>query len=143
VKVEIRRKWETARSVCGEMWVDGQFEAFTLEPARVNPVHPGHPAIPAGSYRVILTPSPHLGYVTPEVLEVPGRSHIRWHIGNKPEDVEGCVAVGHEHSTDYVSHSGAAFSQLMTLLREANDEIVAEYSDPPAPAADVDGEISV
>src|SRR5580700_3380387 len=100
MQVEIKRLWETPRSVCGEMWIDGQFECFTLEPARVAPVNPGHPCISAGTYRVILTRSPHLGYVTPEVLDVPGRTDIRWHIANKPEEVLGCAALGEKHALD-------------------------------------------
>lgn len=115
------------------MWVDGQFECFTLEPSRKTPVHPGHPCIAAGTFRVILTPSLHLHYVTPEVLDVPSRSHIRWHIGNKPEDVLGCVAVGQTHTTDWVSASKAAFDKLMTLLGTAKDGITVTYIDPPAP----------
>lgn len=134
MNIEIRRLWETSRSVCGEMWIDGQFECYTLEPARLTPVHAGHPCIPAGTYRVVLTFSPHMGYITPEVLNVPGRSAIRWHIANRPEEVLGCVAVGEGHSADFVSLSAKAFAKLMTLLKTSADGITAEYLDPP-PAA--------
>ena len=113
------------------MWIDGQFECFTLEPARTNPVHEGHPCIAAGTFRVVLTPSPHLGYVTPEVLDVPGRTAIRWHIANKPEDVLGCVGVGETRSLDWVANSAVAFKKLMTLLGTA-DSISAVYIDPPS-----------
>jgi len=78
------------------MWVDNQFEAFTLEPARTNPIHSGHPAIPAGEYPLVLTFSPHFKMVTPEVLDVPKRSAIRIHIGNFPKDSLGCTLVGEE-----------------------------------------------
>jgi hypothetical protein len=135
MRVEIHRKWETDLSVCGEMWIDGQFECFTLEPSRRTPIHVGHPCIPAGTYQVRLTPSPHLGYVTPEVLNVPGRTAIRWHIANKPEDVLGCIAVGETHSRDWVGSSTAAFKKLMVLLRTATDGITAVYIDPTAPPA--------
>jgi hypothetical protein len=137
MKVEIRRLWETPRSVCGEMWIvtenGAQFECYTLEPSRLTPVHEGHPCIAAGTFKVILTKSPHLGYVCPEVLEVPGRTAIRWHIANKPEDVLGCVGVGEKHSADWVANSKFAFEKLMTILKTANDGITAVYLDPPAP----------
>lgn len=121
----------TPRSVTGEMWVDGQFECYTLEPAYLEPVHPGHPAIPVGRYQVILTPSPHLGYLCPEVLKVPGRLAIRWHVGNRPEDVLGCVAVGLGHVVDWVSESRKAFEKLMTLLQfNPLEPIWVTYSDP-------------
>jgi hypothetical protein len=122
------------------MWIDGQFECFTLEPACEEPVNPGHPAIPAGTYSVILTPSPHLKYITPEVLNVPGRSAIRWHIANKPEELLGCVAVGMTQALDWVGGSTQAFDRMMILLRSA-DKISATYIDPPF--VPLDPEISV
>lgn len=136
MNVEVRRRWETSRSITGEMWIDGQFECYTLEPARTNPVHAGHPCIPAGEYKVILTVSPHLGYLCPEVLDVPGRTKIRWHIGNGPEDVEGCAAVGQTLGVDRVFASTPAFSRLMTLLKTERDDITVKYLDPPLPAND-------
>jgi hypothetical protein len=145
MKIEIRRLWETSRSVCGEMWIDGKLECFTLEPARTTPVHAGHPCIAAGTYRVVLSLSPHLDYVCPEVLDVPGRSAIRWHIGNKPEDVLGCIAVGEQRSTDWVANSRSAFQKLMTVLGPAArtpDGITAVYLDPPS-FVPIDPEISV
>jgi hypothetical protein len=136
MRVEIRRKWETPRSISGEMWIDGQFQCYTLEPARETPVHEGHPCIAAGGpFKVALTLSPHLLYVTPEVLNVPGRSHIRWHVGNRPEDVLGCVVVGETPQTDFVMNSRKAFAALMIVLKRAADGIEAIYLDPaPAPA---------
>jgi hypothetical protein len=128
--VEIRRKKETSLSVTGEMWIDGQFECYTLEPSRLTPVHPGHPCIPAGRYKVILTLSPHLGYVCPEVLDVPGRTKIRWHIANFPKDLEGCVGVGLGVTTDAVTESKKAFERLMALLRNYATNIEAVYTDP-------------
>ncbi len=128
MKVEILRKWGANQSVAGEMWIDNQFECFTLEPARENPVNQGHPIIPAGTYKVILTPSPHLGYITPEVLDVPGRTEIRWHIGNFPKDTLGCVLVGMNRGHNFVGESKVAFKRLMVLLETAN-EIEATYKE--------------
>jgi hypothetical protein len=132
MNVLVQRRWETQLSVRSEVSVNGQFECFGLEPARINPVHPGHPCIPAGAYRVLLTPSPHLGYVTPELLDVPGRSDIRIHIANFPKDLLGCLGVGLTTTTDFVGESKAAFGKLMTLLRVATDageELSATFVD--------------
>lgn len=132
--IEVHRVWETTKSVCGKLYVDGQYECVTLEPSRLFPYYPGHPCIPAGQYRVILTPSPELGYVTPELLNVLGRSFIRIHVGNFPKDVKGCTAVGETHALNTVISSQIAFDKLMTLLRAGNGEtITAVYLDPPAP----------
>jgi Family of unknown function (DUF5675) len=119
------KAWETLRSVSGVMLLDDVFQCYTLEPARINPVIPGHPCIVAGTFKVILTPSPHLGYVTPEVLDVPGRTAIPWHIANRPEDLEGCVGVGESHSTDWVGNSKVAFKFLMDKL--SGQDIIAQY----------------
>lgn len=129
MKLEVRRKEETSRSIIGELWIDGQKECYTLEPARTNPVNVGHPCISAGSYNVIFTPSPHLGYITPELENVPGRSDIRIHVGNFPRDTDGCILVGSAKNINWVSSSKVAFAQLMTLLKTATDSITITIID--------------
>ncbi len=32
--------------------------------------------------------------ITYEVTQVPGRSHILFHVGNRPEDFQGCIGLG-------------------------------------------------
>jgi hypothetical protein len=128
MKVDIYRKFQTSRSITGEFWLDGNQQCFYLEPSRHTPYWPGHPCIEAGIYRVVLTMSPHLGYVCPEVLDVPGRTSIRWHIGNYPKDVLGCCVVGTAMATDMVLNSKTAFEALMDSLQD--QEIIAEYHDP-------------
>jgi hypothetical protein len=131
--LDIYRMWETPASVCGELWMRDRSWLYTLEPSRETPVHPGHPCIAAGRFRVILSKSPHLGYICPEVLDVPGRTAIRWHIGNKPADVLGCTAVGESHDTDFVGDSKVAFARLMRVL--VNYELIyVTYHDGPPPA---------
>lgn len=112
----------------------GKFFCYTLEPARVNPVNAGHPCVIAGGpFNVKLTKSPHFGYVTPEVINVPERTNIRWHIGNKPKDSEGCTLVGISYDVNWVSGSSTAFHRLMTILTQA-DNITVTYTDEPAGA---------
>lgn len=135
MECQVKRRWETPRSITGELWIDGNFICFTLEPSRNTPVHSGHPCIAVGRFRVILTPSPHLGYVTPELVFVPGRSDIRMHVGNYPKDVLGCTVVGSMHSEDFVGDSHKTFEEsVMPLFINARDraeEIWVEYFDPP------------
>jgi hypothetical protein len=132
MKLEVRRAIETTKSIIGELFVDGQRECWTLEPSRTNPVHPGHPAIPAGEYPVYLTFSPHFQIVTPEVMNVPGRSDIRIHPGNFPKDSLGCTLVGEEKGIDQVFRSRDAFGKLMILLKSTLDPITIVYTDPEA-----------
>ena len=129
MKVDIYRKVETSKSITGEFWLDGVMECYYLEPSRLTPYYPGHPCIPAGVYPVVvLSMSPHLGYVCPEVLNVPGRTAIRWHIGNFPKNVLGCCVVGTVLGVDSVVNSKIAFEALMAKLQ--GQDISAEYHDP-------------
>jgi hypothetical protein len=128
--VEVRRKIETTKSIIGELFVDGQHECSTLEPARVSPVHVGHPAIPAGEYPLYLTFSPRFQIVTPEVMDVPHRSDIRLHVGNFPKDTLGCILVGESHGEDTVIASKVAFEKLMTLLKTATNRTMIIVRDP-------------
>jgi hypothetical protein len=118
-ELHVYRRWETNNSVSGEMWWDGARKLYTLEPSRLTPVHPGHPCIPAGRYNITLTRSPHLGYITPLLLAVPGRSEIRIHKANWPTELLGCTAVGLDRDTDKVDESAVAFDRLMRVLLDA------------------------
>ena len=136
MKIDIYRFLETDRSIIGRLTVDGQHLCFDLEPSRFNPVHAGHPCIPCGLFKVKLTQSPHFGYVTPELIYVPGRTNIRMHKGNKPEDSLGCTLVGMSHGpqADWIADSHDAFDQLMKLCEAAEargEEITVEYHDIP------------
>jgi len=136
MRLDVYRLNETDRSILGRLTIEGQQFCFTLEPSRFHPVHAGHPCIPCGVFKVKLSMSPHFGYVTPEVLGVPGRSAIRMHKGNKPEDSLGCTLVGESHgpAPDWVSQSKEAFSRLMdlcTAAEERGEDIAVEYHDLP------------
>lgn len=136
MKIDVYRFSESDRSILGRVAIDGQQFCFDLEPARFTPVHAGHPCIPCGVFKVRLTHSPHLGYVTPELLDVPDRSNIRIHKGNEPKDSLGCTLVGESHGPepDWVAQSAIAFDRLMEVLQAAEargEEITAEYHDLP------------
>lgn len=139
----VQRLIETSKSIVGELTIDGQRECFTLEPSRTTPFHPGHPCIPAGEYEIILSLSPTLKrmgkdgefhhYVTPEVLNVPGRTAIRIHIGNFPKDTLGCTLLGLTKTTDFVGNSRTAFDRVFTLMKYATDrgeKIMVTYKEP-------------
>jgi len=49
--------------------------------------------IPALIYRVQVTQSPKFGRLLPCLVQVPGRSGIRFHRGARPEHSEGCILV--------------------------------------------------
>lgn len=129
----VNRFIESPHSIISKLVLEDAFQCYGLEPSRLTPVHPGHPCIPAGTYEMILSHSPHLGYTTPEILNVPGRTAIRWHIANKPADLLGCTGTGQSYSADWVSNSAIAFHHIMPEIQAAFDQgekIWVTYVDP-------------
>ena len=122
----VRREVLDDRWTLGSLYLGDLFECFTIED-RVredpDPATPhneakvyGETAIPAGRYRMVLSRSPRLGIVTPELLEVPGFLGIRIHVANRAEEILGCVGVGKGRAEGFISHSRAAFEALMQKL---------------------------
>ena len=72
------------KAVRGCLRVAGQ-EVATLENADY--------IIPVGTYDVRVTWSPRFKRMLPLVMQVPGRSGIRFHRGTKPEHSKGCILV--------------------------------------------------
>ena len=72
------------KAVRGIMRTEGQ-EYATLENADY--------IIPVGTYQISVTFSPRFKRMLPLVMQVPGRSGIRFHRGTKPEHSKGCVLV--------------------------------------------------
>jgi hypothetical protein len=97
------------------------FFCYGLEPVR---------RIPAGTYAATLAVSPKWtalrGYPfrVPLLANVPGFTEIEIHIGNFPEDTEGCTLVGMERGADEVMGSELAFFPLFHRLPQ---EFEVEY----------------
>jgi hypothetical protein len=71
----------------------GAYTFFTLE-EEWKDNEPGESCIPAGVYRLKKTMYHKGGYPTYEVMDVEGRSHIKFHRGNTEEDTKGCILTG-------------------------------------------------
>ena len=122
----------------GVLFLDGHYDCFTIEdelreiPGR--PVEdwkvPGQTAIPAGRYRVILTPSERFGRVLPLLLDVPGFTGVRLHAGNGPLDTEGCILLGKDRQPGRVLQSRIAFEALFARMQAAVDEIWIAVENP-------------
>ena len=82
--IRLIRKSKDGKAVRGCLRIEGQ-EIATLENADY--------IIPNGTYEVRVTYSPHFKRMLPLVLNVPGRSGIRFHRGTKPEHSKGCILV--------------------------------------------------
>lgn len=115
----LTRKWFTDRSTVGELEIDGTFECYTLEDATRDDKIPGETCIPKGKYPVVITMSNRFRKFMPLVKNVPNFEGIRIHIGNSPEDTEGCILVGRSRSKDWISNSRVAYDALYPKLEVA------------------------
>ena len=82
--IRLIRKSKDGKAVRGCLRL-GEQEVATLENADY--------IIPAGTYPIAVTWSPKFKRMLPLVLNVKGRSGIRFHRGTKPEHSRGCILV--------------------------------------------------
>ncbi|MPS48558.1 DUF5675 family protein [Methylobacillus sp.] len=122
MNLTLKREFPTANSMTGLLYVDGVFECFILEDIpRPKKVY-GKTAIPAGTYRVVITHSPRFKKPMPLLLNVPGFEGIRIHAGNTADDTEGCLLPGRTRSKDFVGQSVLAYNALFAKIKAALDK---------------------
>ena len=91
----------------------------------------GKTAIPAGRYRITLSVKSQKfskkkvyefcnGYL-PRLQYVKGYSGILIHIGNFPEDTDGCILVGENKVKGGVCNSTVWFKKLYQILKDADE----------------------
>lgn len=118
-ELTLRRVERTARATFGELWIDGQRLAITLE----DPPGEGKGPIPAGSYPLVLTYSERFRALLPEIRDIPGRTAIRIHAGNTSADTTGCVLVGLYRVDDgMIGQSRDALARVLRIWREWVDQ---------------------
>jgi hypothetical protein len=116
----VTRRWLSDKSTIGELFVDGEFECYTLEDVvRSGPKVPGKTAIPAGVYGVVIDFSHRFQRMMPHIMNVPDFDGVRIHWGNKAADTEGCILVGRSKGVDFIGESRVAFGKLFEKLKAA------------------------
>lgn len=122
MKMMLLRKPSNADCTIGRLFVDGEHECWTLEDV-VRPDGeakvPGKTAIPAGTYRVLVTLSPRFGTRLPLLMDVPGFEGVRIHPGNTAADTEGCILVGQSAGQAAILRSRVAFAPLLAKIEAA------------------------
>lgn len=111
----------------GVVFLNDRFECFSLEDEirEIPGAHPrvwkvpGETAIPAGRYRLTVTPSPRFKRPLPEVLNVPGFTGIRIHPGNSKADSEGCILLGAGREGVELRHSRVACDRVLAAIESA------------------------
>ncbi len=117
----LNRMWATDKSTIGELYIDGEFQCYTLEdvvreyPNKV----PKETAIWEGMYSVTIDFSNRFQKPMPHVLNVPLFEGIRIHSGNTAADTEGCILLGRVRDKDQIFESRLAFTEFFTRLEDA------------------------
>ena len=143
MKLELIRYCSNEVSTLGKLYIDGEFECFTIEDAHHDTKVHGKTRIPAGNYRVFLrrmgTSRFDLKYSTKfrelgdnwyvgmlQLDNVPGFEGVEMHIGNSAADTDGCILVGmkanrtaNDEGSYTISYSGDAFKHFYPQVRSA------------------------
>lgn len=113
----------------GKFSVKGKFFGYTIEDedrgltqsmslkqiAKIKKY--GITAIPIGRYEVAFTYSNRFKRFMLQILNVPGYEGIRIHVANTAKDVEGCIGVAYEDSSDgFAGNSKKAIEALEKML---------------------------
>ena len=121
MELRVERTDFSETSTIGKLYVDDQFECYTLED-KVRPVKiMGKTAIPAGRYEVIINFSQRFGRMLPLFLNVPNFEGVRIHPGNTAADTEGCILVGETKDAEFIGQSKLAFEGLFNKLKTASE----------------------
>ena len=114
----------TDKSIVGKLYLNDEYVCDTLENPYINNER-NISCIPTGKYDVRMrTPreSATRDYLHLLVQEVPKRSYILFHRGNKPEHTQGCILVGYNNEQDYVGKSTYAMDFLMRRILNLGGE---------------------
>jgi len=125
--IKIVRKIGNANFTEGRLYINGEFECFTIEDADRNLEDGGikvqnKTAIPKGSYNVTITMSNRFGKFMPLIEDVKGFSGVRIHSGNSSKDTEGCIIVGALNESmddDFIGASRVAMDRLYPKIKSA------------------------
>ena len=114
----IRLEEDEERGTFGVLKINKEVFCVTLEPAdRLNA--PEISSIPAQQYICRRVQSPRFGE-TFEITNVPGRTHVLFHAGNRVEDTLGCCLVaqhfGRLKGNRGVLNSGGTHRALMIVM---------------------------
>lgn len=129
----LKRIYKGDKYTIGKLYIDGEWFCDTIED-KVRSLHKdcpytpkgrnckckekiyGETAIPAGTYKVVLSYSNKFKRILPEILNVPHFLGIRIHKGNTEQDSAGCVILGENKVKGKVINSTPYEIKLVKLL---------------------------
>lgn len=131
MEIKVKRIAKQPKYTIGKLYVDGKHfcdtledtdrgltQDMSLEEIAEKKVY-GETAIPKGTYNVVITHSPKFNKNLPLIENVKGFEGIRIHTGNRADQTEGCILVGHNKIVGQVCNSVKVFKELMSKMTEA------------------------
>ena len=129
----LKRIYKVDKYTIGKLYIDGEWFCDTIEdkvrnlPKECPYTSKGinckckekiysETAIPAGTYKVILSYSNRFKRILPEILNVPHFLGIRIHRGNTEQDSAGCIILGENKIKGKVINSTPYETKLVKLL---------------------------
>jgi len=126
MKIKLIRFRKGKSSVIGRMYLDGQWQCYTLEDSVRSMKLADKTAVPSGTYQLVIDHSLRFGRLMPHLLNVPGFEGIRIHAGNTDKDTQGCVLVGRGIYNNCLTESRLAFDDLFKKLQASTTPITIE-----------------
>lgn len=118
LNLKLQRDTFTTNSTIGKLFVNGEFNCFTLEDIHRPKKIMHETCIDAGIYEVVITYSQRFKKMMPLLLNVPNFTGIRIHSGNTDEDTSGCILVGLKKGVDIIGESRMAYDGLFDILND-------------------------
>jgi len=121
MEIEVIRKLKLNDCQIGELLVNGEHFAYTLEDVSRDVKVYGDTAIPAGEYKVIVNYSNNFKKELPLILDVVGFRGVRFHGGNTHKDTLGCILIGKDQypAMHKIANCAGVVAELTRLIKEA------------------------
>lgn len=131
MQLTVIRKTRTDKSTVGQLNINGNFFAYTLEDKdrglrqsddieRIREIKvKRETAIPSGTYTVVMNFSNTFQKYMPQILTVPGFEGVRIHGGNTASNTEGCILIGLEKvNDDTIRNCPSACASLYAAIKK-------------------------
>jgi len=146
--VKLYRIYDGGNSTLGMLFINKEFECFTLEDEFRESKIPGETRIPSGKYFIKLRQYgghhqryslkfPHFHKGMLQLINVPNFTDILIHIGNYERDTAGCLLVGEDailldNGNYKILHSTASYIKLYKKIKNvliSGNSVVIEIFD--------------
>lgn len=120
MKIVVKRTCKYPTSILGEMYIDDEFFAYTLEDVYREVKVYGETCIDSGTYNIIVTMSTRFKVELPLLLNVKGFEGVRIHGGNTDVDTHGCILIGKkvDFNRGVISNCKERVSTITKMIKE-------------------------